>query len=427
MTLPMIVGILAVLSISVADTYFIGQLGVEELAALSFTFPVVFSLASVAIGLGVGASSVVSRAIGAQNEREVRRLATDSLILAVLIVGALATLGLLTIEPLFGLLGARPEQMVHIVAYMRIWYPGMVLLAVPMVANNILRATGDALSPSAIMVMAAVINIAVDPVLIFGLGPIPALGMEGAAWAALLARIGSIAGVFYLLLVRDRVLELTLPPLDDMRKSWVRVMAVGIPAALGHLVTPLGTGILTAIVARFGAEAVAGFGVATRIESLALVPIFALSTGIGPIAGQNWGAGRLERVRVALGQSYIASMLWSASLAGTFWLFGPEIVRLFNSEPGIVEFAVDYLNIVPISLTGLGILICLATAFNAMGRATRGLVLYLVRVFLLAIPLAWLGANLAGPTGVAFALATANFVAALLALLQHRHTFVRPI
>ena len=181
MTLPMIVGILAVLSISVADTYFIGQLGVEELAALSFTFPVVFSLASVAIGLGVGASSVVSRAIGAQNEREVRRLATDSLILAVLIVGALATLGLLTIEPLFGLLGARPEQMVHIVAYMRIWYPGMVLLAVPMVANNILRATGDALSPSAIMVMAAVINIAVDPVLIFGLGPIPALGMEGAA------------------------------------------------------------------------------------------------------------------------------------------------------------------------------------------------------------------------------------------------------
>ena len=109
MTLPMVVGILAVLSISVADTYFVAQLGTNELAALSFTFPVVFCMASIGIGLGAGASSVVSRAVGSGDERRVRRLATDSLILALLIVGGLATLGLLTIEPLFRLLGALAQ------------------------------------------------------------------------------------------------------------------------------------------------------------------------------------------------------------------------------------------------------------------------------------------------------------------------------
>ena len=425
MTLPMVAGLLAVLSISVADTYFIGHLGVEELAALSFTFPEVFSLIGISIGLGEGANSVVSRAIGARRESQVRRLATDSLLLAAVIVGGISILGLLTIGPLFRMLGARSAQMVHIEAYMQVWYPGVVLLAVSMVANNILRATGDALSPSALMVVTAAVHIVLDPILIFGLDPIPALGMEGAAWASVLAHTCRIAIIFFLL-VRVRVLDLSLPPLGKLRVSWGRVMSVALPAAASNLVTPAGAGILTAIVARFGAEAVAGFGVATRIEFLSLVPILALSAGMAPVAGQNWGAGATGRIRLALLQSYVASALWAVLVAGVLWMFGPAAVQLFNPEPHIVGFAADYLDIVIISLSGYGVLVCSAAAFNAVGRAALGLALHISRTFVLAVPLAWLGAGLAGPTGVAFALAAANLAAAGLAVLQCRRTFVLP-
>ncbi|MBT5415979.1 MAG: MATE family efflux transporter [Rhodospirillaceae bacterium] len=421
----MVVGILAVLSISVADTYFVAQLGTNELAALSFTFPVVFCMASIGIGLGAGASSVVSRAVGSGDERRVRRLATDSLILALLIVGGLATLGLLTIEPLFRLLGARPAQMEHIVAYMRIWYPGMVLLVVPMVANNILRATGDAIFPSAIMVVAAVVNITLDPILIFGLGPIPALGVEGAAWATLAARFAPLAGSLYLLHRRDRLLEFTIPPMAELRECWRSIAAVALPAAMGNVINPLGYGILTAIVASFGADAVAGFGVATRIEALALVPIFALSAGIAPIVGQNWGAGQHARIRLALTQCFAAGALWAVLLAASLWLFGAEIVRLFSAEVEIVQVATGYLDIVPLSLAGYGAMVCAAAAFNAIGRAGRGLVLHVVRTLVLTAPLAWLGAELIGPPGVALAVAAANVASAGLAVWLSRRTLVR--
>jgi putative MATE family efflux protein len=425
MTLPMIVGILAVLSISVADTYFVAQLGTNELAALSFTFPIVFCMASIGIGLGAGASSVVSRALGSGDERRVRRLATDSLVLALFIVGCLATLGMLTIEPLFRLLGARPAQMAHIVGYMQIWYPGMVLLVVPMVANNILRATGDAIFPSAVMIVATLVNIVLDPILIFGLGPIPAMGVEGAAWATLAARFAPLAGSLYLLHYRDRVLEFRIPPMAELRDCWRSIAVVALPAAMSNVINPLGYGILTAIVARFGADAVAGFGVATRIEALALVPIYALSVGIAPIAGQNWGAGKGERIRLALLQCFAAGTVWSVLLALSFWLFGAEIVGLFNPDPEIVRVAAGYLDIVPLSLAGYGMLICAAAAFNAIGQATRGLALNLARTLVLTAPLAWLGAELFGPLGIALAVAAANILSAGLTVWQSRRILLR--
>lgn len=425
MTLPMVVGILAVLSVSVADTYFIAQLGTNELAGLSFTFPVVFCMASIGMGLGAGASSVVSRAVGSGDERQVRRLATDSLILAILVVGGIATLGILTIEPLFRLLGARPAQMEYIVDYMRIWYPGIVLLVVPMVANNILRATGDAIFPSAIMVIAAIVNIALDPILIFGLGPIPAMGVEGAAWATLAARFTPLVGSLYLLHYRDRVLVFEFPPMAELRACWRSIAAVALPAAMGNVITPLGYGILTAIIARFGADAVAGFGVATRIEALALVPIYALSAGIAPIAGQNWGAGRGDRVRLALVQSFVSGALWAAMLALTFWLFGEDIVRLFNPDADIVKMATSYLDFVPLSLAGAGVMMSAVAALNAIGMAARGLFLNIGRTLILTAPLAWLGAETLGPLGVVLAVAAANFLSAGLTVWQAPRPLLR--
>lgn len=320
--LPMVLGIIAVMSIGLADAWFLGQVGIAELAAISFSFPVTFAIASVAIGLGAGASSVVSRAIGTGDQHKVRRLATDSLGLSVLIVAVLSVLGWLTSRPLFAAMGARDEVLDLVVAYMDIWYFGMPFLVVPMVAGSLLRATGDARIPSLTMVLSAVVNVILDPILIFGLGPIPAMGMEGAAWATLVARAFSLVLALSVLIFRERLIVLERAPLAEVAESWRKVIDVGIPASLANMINPLCLAIITAILARYGTETVAAFGVAGRIEALAAIPMLALSASIGPITGQNHGAGLPHRIRTAMIDSFLFCLLWGAGMALVFWLAG---------------------------------------------------------------------------------------------------------
>ena len=151
LTLPMIIGILSMVLYNLADAFFVGKLGKEQLAALSFTFPVVMAIGSLAQGIGLGAASAVSRSIGRHDYHRVRRLATDSLALGLLLIVIGVVAGLLTIRPLFSLLGARGEILDYIGEYMHIWYVGMIFVVVPMIGNNIVRATGDTFTPGMIM------------------------------------------------------------------------------------------------------------------------------------------------------------------------------------------------------------------------------------------------------------------------------------
>ena len=158
LTVPMIFGILSMVAFNLADTFFVGKLGKEQLAALSFTFPVVLFVGSLALGIGMGTSAVISRAIGSKDYHKVHRLVFDSLLLGIIVVGVGVAAGLCTIRPLFRLLGARGTVLDYIEEYMSIWYIGMVFVVVPMVGNNIIRATGDSKIPGLLMVIGAAVN-----------------------------------------------------------------------------------------------------------------------------------------------------------------------------------------------------------------------------------------------------------------------------
>ena len=188
LSLPMVWGIVAVQAFVLADTFWVGRLGTAPLAALGFTFPVVFALASLAMGLGVGASSVIARAVGAGEMDRVRMLTTNALVFGVLVVALGSGIGLLTIDPLFAAMGAGPDVLPLIRAYMEIWYWGMAFLVVPMIGNSAIRAMGDSLTPSLVMIAAALINMALSPVLIFGWLGAPEWGIRGAAIATVIAR-----------------------------------------------------------------------------------------------------------------------------------------------------------------------------------------------------------------------------------------------
>ncbi|MFD0916497.1 MATE family efflux transporter [Pseudahrensia aquimaris] len=408
---PMVFGILAAISVSVVDTYYVGKLGTAPLAALSFIAPASLTITSLAIGLSAGASSVVARAIGSSDTSEAKRLSTDSLGLALVVVVLITVTGYLTIKPLFSLLGAEGDVLDMIVRYMQIWYLSMPFLIIPMVANAIVRAVGNSFWPSAIMVASAIINIAITPAFIFGWGPIPALNIEGAAWGTLIARVFTLFLGLWLIVYREEMVAFAKPTIEELVKSWRQVLSIGLPAAFGNATNPLGITVVTGIVAIYGEAVVAGFGVATRIESLAVIPMLALSSAIGPVAGQNWGAAKVERVRSALKISFAVCFGWALLLAVVFQFFAESVIGLFSSDPEVMRAAASYLHIVPLSVWGYGWVIVAAGGYNSLGKPFTGLGMYLTRTALFYIPLSYAASLLSGSQSVFSAIAIANTIA----------------
>ena len=410
LSLQMTFGMLGIVAFNLVDTYFVGKLGTDELAALGFTLPVVLIVQSVALGLGVGASAVISRAIGEGNTDSVRRLTTDSLVLALLVVIGFAVAGLLTIGPVFRLLGARPEVLPLTARYMRIWYLGVIFVVVPMVGNNAIRAGGDAKTPAIIMVVAALVNTALDPLLIFGLGPFPRLEIEGAAIATVFSRATTFSVALWVLGRRDRMLTAAVPKLTQVLDSWKRILYIGVPTAGTRIIVPLSIGVITKIVSVYGTPAVAGYGVASRIEFFALAVMVALSSILMPFVGQNLGAGKIQRLERGVRYGEVYALVWGGLMFVVLAPAARPIALLFNANPDVISTVVTYLRIVPLAYGLQGMLAVSTASLNALNRPLHASVLTVAQMFCVYIPLAFLGSRLYGLAGVFGALALAYFL-----------------
>lgn len=420
MAVPVLFGVFTMMSQAFADMWFIGRLGDRELAALSFAFPILMIVTSIAIGLGAGTSSVVARAIGAHNHRRARRLATDSLILSFGITAIVSAIGFLTIEPLFRLLGA-PDDMIPLIAgYMTILYAGVPFVVVGMVGMSSMRATGDTRLPSMLMVIASVANVILDPILIFGIGPVPAMGLNGAAMAALLSRAAIFVGTLYFMRMRLDMLTFNKPDPGELRSSWADVLHVGIPAAATNAIIPIATGVITAMLARYGPEAVAGFGVASRVESLMLVLFYALSAVIGPFVGQNIAAGKADRIFEALRLCTIFCVGTGFVIAALLAFSGAWLPTLFSDNPEVTDVSTKFLMIAPISYGAYGMVMVMNASFNGMGKPMPAVHISVARMALIYIPLAFVAERFFGITGIFVAYAFANIVSGVIAFTWAR-------
>lgn len=420
MAIPVLLGVFMMMLQTFIDAWFIGQVGDRELAALAFSFPVIMVISSVAIGLGAGTSSVVARAIGAHDHRRARRLATDSLILSFIVTSVVSIIGVLTIWPLFRLLGA-PDDLIPIISgYMTILYAGVPFVVVGMVGMASMRATGDTRLPSLLMVLAAVINIVLDPLLIFGFGPFPEMKLNGAATAALLARGTIFVGTVYLMHARLDMLTFNKPRLSELKKSWADILHVGIPAAATNAIIPVATGVITAMLATYGPGAVAGFGVASRIESLTLVMFYALSAIIGPFVGQNIAVGKPERIYSALKLCSVFCLGTGLLIAGLLAVFSGFLPSLFSENPEVTEVATLFLWIAPISYGAYGVVMVMNAAFNGMGKPMPAVVISVARMAILYVPIAVLLRPVLGIAGIFIAYTVANIGTAAVAYLWAR-------
>lgn len=408
LALPLVWGLMATMSLNAIETFFIAQLGREPLAALSFTFPIIMVLTSLAIGLGAGTSSAVARAIGEGDSSKARRLATDAMSLTLIISVSVCLLGWLTLEPLFLALGAPIDLIPQIRSYMSIWYFSAPCLMVPMVCLSALRAMGMSQVQGYLMGGAALVNVLLDPILIFGLFGMPAMGLQGAALATLITRALMLVVALYILQARLQMLVTPFIPWLHLKASWRSIIAVGLPAMAANVIIPFASAIVVAMVAAYGTDAVAALGIAMRIEPLALIVFYALSGVVGPFFGQNLGAGKIERLQDALRVLTQFCLGFGLLVAILLGVLGAEIAQLFGGHDEVVVIAALYLWIVPISYGAYGLVMSVNAAFNGMGNPWPAMLISAGRVLYVYLPLAWIGQHLWGITGIFIATALAN-------------------
>ncbi|MCB5225953.1 MATE family efflux transporter [Alishewanella sp. 16-MA] len=415
LTWPVMGGMLTLMSFNLVDTFFISLLGTQQLAAISFTFPVTFTLISLAIGLSIGTSAIIAKALGAGQTDTARADSLAALWLSAILVSILALLGYLLLEPLFFLLGATPEIFAYIERYMLIWLAGSILLVTPMVGNAILRAAGDTKIPSLVMAGSGVINAILDPILIFGIGPIPAMGISGAAIATVISWLAGFVFILYWLSVKRGLLTAWILPWGLFGQICRKILHIGLPAAGANMLTPVAMAILTAIMASYGPEAVAAFGVGARIESIASLVVLALSMTLPPVISQNFGASRFDRVKEAYQLCCRFVMFWQAGTYLILALLAYPIAAMFTDNADVASYLRWFIWLMPLAYGLQGIIILTNSSFNALHLPAKAVVLSVIRLFVCYVPLAWLGGVVFGVVGIFIGCILANLLTAAVA------------
>jgi len=418
----MTLGILGVLSVGLADAFFLARDGATSLTAIGYVFPVTAALTSLSIGLSAGTNTVISQAIGkGEDEDAQQRLALHAMGLAMVLSCAVAGLFYLGAPYLFAAMGAQGAVLEAILGYVAFWCLSFPPLVTGMALNAVFRASGSSGVAATMMLGEAALNIALTPLFIFGWAFVPDLGPAGAGLATAIARAVSFSCVTAFALRRE-VICLRCAPMQGLGVSILRIGRVGGPAALSNAINPAGMAMVTAALATIGDAAVAGFGAAGRVQALILVPMLALSSGIGPVVGQAWGAGDKLRAQAALRLSFLICLGVGFGVAVLMTFFAGPIAAVMAPSAEEAAYAAQYLRVASWGFFGFGMLVTANAAMNARDKALWSVGLSAGRIFIFYVPLTWAGVMVAGYTGMLVAVVLANVMGGWGALIAARAT-----
>ena len=421
MSLTASVGLLAVFAVDFVDMIFISMLGKAELAAaVGYAGAILFFTTSFGIGMAIAAGALVARALGAGDPGAAREKAATALLYGVVLGACFAALVWANLRPLVGLLGASGEVADLAVLYLRIIVPTLPFLLVGMMGGAILRAHGDARRAMMATIYGGVTNAVLDPILIFGLD----LELTGAALASVAARL-VIAGTALLPLFRHYG-GLSRPGGAALARDVRPVLGIALPAILTQLATPVGQAYVTRAMAEFGEVAVAGMAIVARLTPLSFAVIFALSGAVGPVIGQNFGAGRQDRVQGALKASIAFVALYVALAALALWLLRGPILALFQAEGVARELVLLFCGPLALAFFFNGMLFVCNAAFNNLGHPFYSTLVNWGRHTLGTIPFVWLGAAWLGAPGVLIGQAAGGVLFGTLALWMALRVAARP-
>lgn len=379
--LPLSIGMFFNTMFNVVDTLCAGWLGTEALAALSLSFPVFFVVLAAGSGLSQGTTALMANALGRGDRDGARHIFAQSLLFSIAIGLGLTVLGWLVAPAVFRLLGAEGGYLETVLAYMHPILAGAAFILLPMACNAPLMAQGESRHYRNFLIGGFVANCALNPLLMWGLGPFPQMGVAGLALATVIIQIGGTAFLAWRARQSSIGEGLRLCHFHPDPAVLRHIAGQGIPAALNMLTIAIGIFVTTWFVQRFGKEAVAAIGIATRVEQIVLLPTIGLNAAVLSIVGQNHGAGHHHRVREAWltnVRTGIGMMLGGGLLV---WLLREPAMRLFTRDQTVIDHGADYLLAASLTLAAYPIIFVTVFAMQGLKKPGYGLWLGLYRQF----------------------------------------------
>jgi len=408
------------------DTYWLGKVGVEAVAAPTLAWPMVFLLISIAGGLSVAGVALVSQYVGAKNEAEVKKSAGQVTALLTVIGVIISALGIVASDAILHFIGAEKDVFDLASPYIKIVFASMPWMFLIMSYSFILRGWGDTRTPMYISAFSVGLNILLDPLLIFGIqGWVPALGVTGAATATFISR--SIGGllVLYLLFRSKKTLTISRADLRVEKEKAKQIFRIGVPASVGQALVSFGFVVMVGFVTHAGIEAgmgkeiIAAYGIGTRIINIIFVIIGGLTGAAVTMIGQNLGAERQDRAVKVLYRTVVMTMLILLVCTVTFYVFRAELYGIFIDDPVVIEEGGIYLTIFGLSTVFFGVYASSLSAFQGAGHTIPTMILGIIRLWLMRIPFSYILAFQVGwgVEGLWWGMAISNLTSAAAALI----------
>ncbi|MDR9363943.1 MAG: MATE family efflux transporter [Balneolaceae bacterium] len=418
LSIPMVLEMMMESVFAVADIFFVSKLGPEAVATVGITESMMTILYAVAMGLSMGTTAIISRRIGENNRKGASIAAVQSIIIGIVVSIPVAALGIFFSHDLLGLMGASETIISEMYTYTMIMMGGNLVIMLLFIVNAVFRGAGDAAISMRVLWFANILNIVLDPILIFGLGPIPALGITGAAIATTGARGLAVIYQFWMLsgkssriVIRKQDLRINL----EVMKQLIRVSLGGVGQFLISTASWLG---MVRIIAEFGSTALAGYTIAIRVVMFSLLPSWGMSNAAATLVGQNLGAGKPDRAERSAWICGFINTAFLILLGFSFYLFSDFLIRLFTPEVDVIAVGAKALKIIAIGYLFYGMGMVMVQAFNGAGDTVTPTWLNFICFWMIEIPLGWILAMNMGfnENGVFWAIVVAESVFGILGM-----------
>jgi putative MATE family efflux protein len=386
LSLPVMAGMGIQTLYTLTDMAFVGRLGGDAVAALTFNLPLAFFAIGIAFGLGAGATAVIARHIGADDKRAADSAAEHAIVLGVILGIVIVALALGLRVPILAALGAEGRALEMAAIYFGVAAPGFLLGIVNVTCSSILSGEGDTRTPMAIQGSGTLLNIVLDPLFIFTAD----MGVRGAAAATVASQgLAFVAFIVYILVRKKTYVEFNFRSFVPSMQVLKGILRVGLPASASMVIMAVGGMFYNRIVSLFGTEAVAGLGVGGRMDAVYILPMIALSSSQVTLTGMFLGAGRIDLIR----QTFRYTVFWGEILAigmgVSFWLLAPQLASLFTDNAAVAEVAVQYVRTVCVGFPFITVGIISGRVFQGLGSGLPSLVTTTLRVLLVSVPAAW--------------------------------------
>lgn len=384
LTLPILGTMFVQVLYNIVDTAFVGRLGSEAIAAITYSFPVFFFMISLNAGIGIGMGSRISRSLGAGQKFRANNTATHGILLSIFIAILVSSVGTIFIGPLLDLFGATGDVRPMAMEYLSVILFASFFIFSSGIFNQIFNAQGDTKTPMKIVVTALIINIILDPVYIYVLG----LGVKGAAYATLSA-FGMALIIFTITFLKKSQVQFIIRGFSLKFETIKEILSVGIPASLTMIIISVYLSFINKFMAHFGTDYVAAFGIVARLESMAVMPMASISLAMVTLTGMFYGAKQFKILDDTVWYSLKISVLMSLVVAVVFFAVPGLFFRIFTNDAGLIQLGVDYMRINVFTFPFMAVTITMSRVMQGLGYGLPGMFVNLTRVLILAVPLSF--------------------------------------